>query len=632
LTGLFGVGLFGIGLFGAGAALAQGEPPGDTLSALLDGEIAEDLGATLSVEGVCIPAGPAEVAERTRCVLQIVASPDEIATPGGALRLTVAVATFGDEREVHRRSLRTGPLAGASAWVYLVPFELPEASSGIAVLLETVSSGAALAEEGASRWGGAVVELVPEPLTVPNDAALVEGAPLGIQGAKVSSNSAAQAIRVLPPKRQPASGRTRFDTLVSLSGVDRVEFSVDGEGVARDGFDPFSATLNLASPPRPQTIRVVAYGRGDLVLGEDTLEVNAGSGQFRVAITEVSGQPASGSVEVAATVDVPPNRSLDRVELYFNEDLVQRLETPPFRAKVPTPTAGPTDYIRVAAFLDDGSTIDAVELLAAAGAVERVDVNLAELYVVVTNAEGQPVVDLTPEDFRIRVRKEEQEIQSFRFARDVPLLLGLVIDSSGSMETVMAETKQAAGHFLGESLRQGDRAFLVDFDSQPRLAHPASSSLADLTRAFRTLHAEGFTALYDSIVFSMLHFGTDPGRKALVVLTDGDDYRSRFGPDRAVKDARASGAPVYIIGLGDPRLLRKAYKQNNLDDMAEKTGGRVFLAADPVELIKVYDQINAELRSQYLLTFDADPETEVTDVKVEVTRPGLEVRTVVGAR
>ena len=196
----------------------------------------------------------------------------------------------------------------------------------------------------------------------------------------------------------------------------------------------------------------------------------------------------------------------------------------------------------------------------------------------------------------------------------------------------MEETKQAAGYFLGESLRQGDKAFLVDFDTQPRLAHAASSSLAELTRAFRTLQPEGFTALYDSIVFSMLQFGTEAGRKALVVLTDGDDYRSRFGPDRAVRDARESGVPVYIIGLGDPRLLRKAYKQNNLDDMAGKTGGRVFFAADPQELVKVYDRINAELRSQYLLTFYAEPETPVTDVKVSVTRPDLEVRTVVGAR
>lgn len=608
------------------AAGAQDAPSLDErLQGLLDGEPAASLGASLPVSGVLIPAGAGEVPGRTRFVLQLVVGTERLAGAGEELGISVVATSFDEPPELHSRPVPTGPLAGAGAWVYLLPLETSEESRGVAVLVEA-------GRGGAGPWGGTLVEVSTEPLDVPAGAAMEEGAPLGVRHRPVEEAAKGGALRLLPPKKQPATGRTRFETLVSITGIDKVEFYLDGELADEDGRGPFTGTVELLDPPRPQTVKAVAYSRDGLTLGEDELEVNGGSGLLRVAITGITGEPAAGSVEVAASVEIPPDATLDRVEMYFNEQLAAQLREPPFRARVPTPTAGPSDYVRVAVFLADGSTIDAVELLAAQGSVDRVEVNLAQLYVVVTDGDGHPVTDLTAGDFEIRVKGESRQPESFQFARDLPLLLGLIIDSSGSMATVMEETKMAAGHFLGQSLRGDDKAFIVDFDTQPRLAHPVSKSLAELTRAFRRMTPEGLTALYDSIVFSMLQFGTEPGRKALVLLTDGDDYRSRFGPDRALRDSRASGVPVYIIGLGDPRYLKKAYKQNNLDDMAEKTGGRVFLAEDPQELFTVYDRINAELRSQYLLTVAADPETDSQDIEVRVRRPGTEVRHVVGAR
>ncbi|MCB1034300.1 MAG: VWA domain-containing protein, partial [Acidobacteria bacterium] len=223
-------------------------------------------------------------------------------------------------------------------------------------------------------------------------------------------------------------------------------------------------------------------------------------------------------------------------------------------------------------------------------------------------------------------------VEGFQYAEDLSLMLGLVLDSSGSMDERMIEAKQAAGGFLGQVMKPGDRAFLVDFDTRPRLAHPLTDDLAALFRTFPGIQPEGATAIYDSVVFSILQFDPGRGRKALVILTDGDDYQSRYSPRRAIDDAQEAGVPVYVIALGEDKQARRILKTSDLDSLTEKTGGRVFLATQPGDLEKAYAEINAELRSQYLLTFYTEPDGKDLDVEVLVDRPGVKARTVVGGR
>ena len=441
-------------------------------------------------------------------------------------------------------------------------------------------------------------------------------------------------IRLVPPRDQPVSGSTVFNCLVTSEAVDKVVFELDGKKVEERKRSPFRTRLDLASPAREQLVRVIAYDAQGKVMGEDQLKVNSRDLPFRARITKVEGDPQQGSVEVEANVNVPAGGRLAKVEIYRNESLIETFTAPPFRVRVPTPNLALEDYVRVAATLEDGSTIDDVVLIAAPVGSEEVEVNLAEVHVLVSDRDGRPITDLKKEDFRLVVSGKPQDPQGFALAEDVPLLMGLIVDSSGSMQMLMQDTRKAAAKFLGRTLTQGDQAFLVDFDLQPRLLRPLTPDLHQLLLDLGRLNADGRTAMYDAIVFGLLQFEEQSGRRALVILTDGDDLDSRFGPGQSAEMARDAGTLVYIIGLGALDGLPRTFAKSDLKKVTEGTGGRLFLVDTFEQLDLAYEVINRELRSQYTLSFYTDG--DLTDeqkkaVKVEVKgRKDLQVRTVIG--
>lgn len=446
-----------------------------------------------------------------------------------------------------------------------------------------------------------------------------------------------QIIRIVPPRDQPVSGGTTVYTLTSSQAIDAVRFELDGEEIQTDGRKPYRARIPFDSPPRIQTLRVVALDSRGLPMGEDVALINELDRPFRVRFTEFLGNPASGSVIVEAKVSVPAGAGLARVEFWRGEDLVKTFTTsgPNYRLDMATPDAGPDDYLRVAAYLTDGTSIDDVLLLADPTAVEEVDVNLVEVHVVVTDDLGRPIVDLEPEDFEIVHRGKSQSPQSFAYAADVPLVLGLVVDSSGSMQLLMHDTQRAAAKFLGSTLLPDkDMAFLVDFDLQPRLLHPVSGDVISLMNTLGKLNADGRTAMYDAVVFSLLQFEQYRGRRALVILTDGDDLDSRFGPKHVAEMAQGAGVPVYLIGLGSLDTLYRTYDKSALRKLTGETGGRLWFVNSFEELATAYAQINAELRSQYTLGFYAEEDLsddEKRAVKVKVKGRKFDVRSVVGS-
>jgi Ca-activated chloride channel family protein len=315
--------------------------------------------------------------------------------------------------------------------------------------------------------------------------------------------------------------------------------------------------------------------------------------------------------------------------------MVEVHQQPPFSVELPRPESASQDFVRVVAYVADGTWIDDAQLLSTAGVTERLDVNLVELHVMVTDRQGEPVTELDLEDFTVRFQGSEQEIQRLALAQEVPLILGLVVDTSESMWALMPDTKKAGAQFLTASLNEGDSAFLVDFDTQPRLAHGMTEEVVDLLRAFNSLSADGFTALYDATIFSMLQFEETRGRKALVLLTDGDDYKSKYGPRRCVQYGKRLGVPVYVISLAAVQNRRRNARRPELEGLAEATGGQVFYINEMSELSAAYAHINRELRSQYVLTFSTDrllAEEELDAVDVEIDKKGLEVRAIVGGQ
>ncbi|MCG8456182.1 MAG: VWA domain-containing protein [Holophagales bacterium] len=442
-----------------------------------------------------------------------------------------------------------------------------------------------------------------------------------------------QILRLVPPRDQPVSGSTVFNVLTSTVAVEKVAFELDGRRVDEDGRPPFRARLDLASPPREQEVKAIAYDGLGVPMGEDTIRVNQVDQPFRVRITDFSGDPASGPVILEAETSIPPDATLEKLEIFYNEELLGTYRNLRVRREVRLDTVQPTDYLRVAATLTDGTSIDDV-LLLAAPEVEEVDVNLVELHVVVTDRNGTPVENLAAGDFEIVLDGKTQSASTFAYADDVPLVLGLLVDTSGSMELLMHDTRRAAARFLGQTVLPQDKAYLVDFDLQPRLLHGVTGDLPSLLRSLARLDAAGRTAMYDAVVFSLLQFESHVGRRALVVLTDGDDIDSRYGPKHSAEMARQAGVPVYVIGLGALDTLRRTFSKNDLERITEGTGGRLYFVNTFEELARAYAEINAELRSQYSLGFYT--ERDLTDeerrkVKVEVPR-GMDARTVVGAR
>lgn len=185
--------------------------------------------------------------------------------------------------------------------------------------------------------------------------------------------------------------------------------------------------------------------------------------------------------------------------------------------------------------------------------------------------------------------------------------------------------------FMAAALSTDDRAFLVDFDDTVRFLQPLTDSKPLLSARLNRLLVGGGTALNDGLLFSLLHFGREPGRRALVVVTDGMDADSRSEAAQVSAFAETAGVPIYFIAVGwsapPPILVRK---------LTRRTGGRLFrihpgLPRSEVaaEMERVFDRINEDLRHQYVLTYYSKlAQGEVVEPEVRSLRRGVTLRSI----
>ena len=462
-----------------------------------------------------------------------------------------------------------------------------------------------------------------------------------------SARSARPAtIRILPPERgyrELLTGRVLIQTLTIDPQIAVVEFLLDGEQAARATTPPFEARIRLADPPREQTIEVRATGARGAHAGTDRIVLNRLDPPFAVRIAGISPGEADGQtmVRVEAGISVPRAETLERVEFYRTERLVASFddfegEAGPsgvrsVAADVPTSGVTPQDFVRVVARLGDGRELEDVELLQGAQFQAEIDVQLVQLQVLVVDRSGNPVGDLTPEDFEVRENGQRRQVENLYVSNDIPLSLGLAIDSSGSMEPIWRRTNAIAEAFLNGALTWRDQAFLVDFDSTLRLVQPLTGSKPLLARGLERLFPQGQTALYDAILFSLLQYGETPGRRALVVVTDGFDSNSRSDPTRAIDFGKRLGVPVYVVAMRSlgfgPTTMEDANLRNSMRLITGPTGGRLFQIESIDQMASVFDHIEEELRRQYVLTYYSErPFGSAVEPEVRMTQRGLRVR------
>jgi Ca-activated chloride channel family protein len=282
------------------------------------------------------------------------------------------------------------------------------------------------------------------------------------------------------------------------------------------------------------------------------------------------------------------------------------------------------------------------------------NVNLVDvLYSVVTKRE-KLVTDLNKEDFKVFDDGVQQEITSFSQPTDLPLRIGMVLDTSNSIRDRLKFEQDAAIDFLFNALRRGkDQAFLMTFDDGPQIIKGFSGDTGDLRDTILKQRAGGGTALYDAVYAASQELlnksPLPPGpntdvRRVLVVISDGDDNSSNRSRGAAVEMAQRAGVIIYSISTStqwvnvdderDPakRVNRKYEKGEGdhvLEQLALETGGRAFFPYRVDDLGQSFLDIGDELRHQYALAYSPGnraPDGRFHAIRIQVSRKDLIVR------
>jgi Ca-activated chloride channel homolog len=244
---------------------------------------------------------------------------------------------------------------------------------------------------------------------------------------------------------------------------------------------------------------------------------------------------------------------------------------------------------------------------------------------------GKFVTDLAPADFRVTEDGVLQQITNFNQHTNLPLTIALAVDTSSSVKLKLEFEKEAALDFLYSVMRPTDRALLLEFDSGVTLLHDFTSDANAIAREIKKLKAGGGTSLYDAIylVCEQKMLEEDPGRKVLVILSDGADVTSRHTYEEALDMAYQAEVTIFAISTTRFGAMIDHEGDNALKQLADNTGGRTYFPFSTRELTKAFEMINEELRSQYSLAYVSSNRVrdgKFRNIKVDITRSDTRVR------
>jgi len=277
----------------------------------------------------------------------------------------------------------------------------------------------------------------------------------------------------------------------------------------------------------------------------------------------------------------------------------------------------------------------------------RKNVNVVNVFFTVKDNHGALIPNLTKDDFEVFENGKPQTIKYFSAETNLPLTLGLLIDSSGSMERNLSTEKVVAGDFLRQVIREKDLAFVLSFDIRAELLQDLTSDEHLLRHGLDMAkinvgggsggipglgqgpvpisHPKG-TVLFDGVYLAADEIlSKQVGRKAIVVLTDGMDEGSQLKLKDAIESAQKADVICYVLLISDPRY---GSDMHDMHDLAEQTGGRAIAVNRPDKIGDAFDQISKELRSQYSIGYTPDDEKrDGTFRKLEVkSKTGLKTQ------
>jgi VWFA-related protein len=244
----------------------------------------------------------------------------------------------------------------------------------------------------------------------------------------------------------------------------------------------------------------------------------------------------------------------------------------------------------------------------AAPTILRVNVNEVNLIFTVTDKHGQYIPNLRQSDFALLDdRKAPAHVKSFHQQINLPLRVGIVIDASTSIRQRFKFEQQSATEFLLEILKaRSDQAFVMGFDVTPAVTQNWTNNLDALESGVNRLHPGGGTALYDAVYTAcrdklLTERGPEPVRKAMVLISDGNDNVSHVYQDEAIKECQRAETIIYAISTNWTPSRGKG--DETLTQMAEETGGQVFFPPSVEEMTNSFHDIEEALRSQYALIY-----------------------------
>ncbi len=240
----------------------------------------------------------------------------------------------------------------------------------------------------------------------------------------------------------------------------------------------------------------------------------------------------------------------------------------------------------------------------------QVEVTRVNVLFTVTDKKGRFVTDLGRNDFEVLENKRPQNIMEFTAETDLPLRLAILVDTSNSVRDRFRFIQEAAIEFINSVMRKQDKALAVSFDSSAELVDDLDDNPEKLTNSIRELRPGGGTALYDAIYFACrdklaAERPRHKFRRAMVILSDGDDNQSRVTRDQALEIAQKSNVVIYTISTNITRIETEGDKV--LKYYASETGGQAFFPFKVEDLSQSFENIANELRHQYNVFYKPEP-------------------------
>ncbi len=276
------------------------------------------------------------------------------------------------------------------------------------------------------------------------------------------------------------------------------------------------------------------------------------------------------------------------------------------------------------------------------------EVTLVNVFVTARDKKNGIVSDLTQNDFKISEDGQEQKVAFFSKEVNMPITLGLLIDTSGSMYNVIGAEQDTASRFLREVMRKKDEAMVISFDFDVDLLADFTEDTNVLERAIRRTSISsvagggvvtpgtipqgnnaGGTDLYDAIYLACHdELATEAGRKAVIVMSDMEDTGSKLRLQDAAEACQRTDAVIHVLLISDAGFFQGGGGAGVARKMSDDTGGRVINVHSEKSLEKAFDVISEELRSQYVIGYY--PTNEKRDgtfrkIKVDIARPDVKV-------